>query len=188
MEHAPSTVLLRLPVATAKQLGLVPTAWDSLSALKGVVRHEGEAASIEAMHAAIAAGAVDSGVSEPSPYTEQPAPESHWNYRIMEFHEGGETWREFREVHYRHRRPEGYSAASASPFWYVDEGDEAATFTLDRMREALTKPILRPGDFRGSETDRRPDAAQRLANLGGSQPGMKDVPRRRQDPEDTSIR
>ncbi|WP_175773260.1 hypothetical protein [Paraburkholderia phenazinium] len=28
MEHAPGTVLLRLPVATAKQLGMVPPDWE----------------------------------------------------------------------------------------------------------------------------------------------------------------
>ena len=28
MEHAPGTVLLRLPVATARQLGLVPATWE----------------------------------------------------------------------------------------------------------------------------------------------------------------
>ncbi|WP_296655215.1 hypothetical protein [Paraburkholderia sp.] len=28
LEHAACTLLLRLPVATAKQLGLVPPAWD----------------------------------------------------------------------------------------------------------------------------------------------------------------
>lgn len=138
MNRAPGTVLLCLPVATAKQLGLVPGDWKNawehvadelfqLRALKGVVRHEGEAVSIEEMNAA-------SG----------PPPSSHWNYRVMEFSEGNETWREFREVYYRDGQPEHYAAVGDSPRW----GDnEEARLILDQMRVALDKPILRPSDF-----------------------------------------
>ncbi|QBQ95920.1 hypothetical protein [Paraburkholderia pallida] len=117
--------------------------------LKGAVRHEGEAAGTESMKAAIAAAPADAGGGRQLTDATQPAPEFHWNYRVMEFHEGGETWREFREVYYRNGEPEGYSSVYASPCW--DDDDEAARRILDRMRDALARPILRPGDFRRRE-------------------------------------
>ncbi|WP_233874416.1 hypothetical protein [Paraburkholderia adhaesiva] len=119
-----------------------------------------EAGSIESMYAASAAGAGNAGVGEPCADSGGPAPEFHWNYRVMEFDGGGETRREFREVYYRNGRPEGYSSVAASPVWDADAGGEAARRTLERMREALERPVLRPEDFRNpdnTESPRRDD-------------------------------
>jgi len=72
-----------------------------------------------------------------------------WNYRVMEFVEGSETWREIREVHYDKGVPTGYSAVSADVSWNPNDGDNDSTpmAILDRMREALSKPVLTPKDF-----------------------------------------
>ncbi|WP_233887961.1 antitoxin Xre/MbcA/ParS toxin-binding domain-containing protein [Paraburkholderia flagellata] len=81
-----------------------------------------------------------------------PEREALWQYRVMEFGEGNETWRDIREVYYCDGRPECYSVETASPFWFADEGDEAAMRVLDRMREALSRPVLRPRDFVARKT------------------------------------
>ncbi|WP_321930560.1 antitoxin Xre/MbcA/ParS toxin-binding domain-containing protein [Paraburkholderia guartelaensis] len=93
-----------------------------------------------------------------------PEREAPWQYRVMEFGEGDETWRDIREVYYRDGRPECYAVETASPYWFADEGDEAAMHVLDRMREALGRPVLRPRDF----VERETPAAQSTSVVRGA--------------------
>ena len=74
-----------------------------------------------------------------------------WNYRVIEFSsvESQETWRSICEVHYRDSVPVAYAETPAGVNWYPDAGDNDDTpfSILDRMREALTKPVLIASDF-----------------------------------------
>lgn len=75
-------------------------------------------------------------------------PESSWNYRVIECKApDGEHYRAFHEVHYKHGVPVSYSENSAVISWAVSEGDEAPMRALERMREALGKPVLTDEDF-----------------------------------------
>ena len=66
-------------------------------------------------------------------------PESHWNYRVLAFTIDGDVYFDIREVHYRHEKPELYSTSSS-----LIESDsiKSLNWTLNRMKEALKKPIL----------------------------------------------
>ncbi|MBN3856145.1 replication initiation protein [Paraburkholderia sp. Ac-20340] len=89
-------------------------------------------------------------VEEETP-TELPA--SSWNYRVMEFHPPDEErYRAIHEVHYRNGVPTSYSEDPATIGWSVNEGDQAALTALQRMSEALSKPVLFEEDF-GSLSD-----------------------------------
>ena len=79
---------------------------------------------------------------------------STWNYRVIEFitpspegmPEG--SWRAIHEVYYdENGRPNGYAESSAVIGWHTDEGDSAPFTILERMREALAKPVLIESDF-----------------------------------------
>ena len=74
---------------------------------------------------------------------------SHWNYRVIEFvSSDGEPWRSIHEVHYSDDgSTRAYGEEPASVTWDTSEGDEAALRILDRMTQALTKPILVESDF-----------------------------------------
>ena len=71
---------------------------------------------------------------------------SYWNYRVMQFTEGPETWRAIHEVHYDDDgKPVAYTENPAYVAWDADEGDP--TGILLRMAVAIDKPILTPADF-----------------------------------------
>jgi hypothetical protein len=75
-------------------------------------------------------------------------PASSWNYRVMEFaYEDGGTFRAIHEVYYSNGVPNGYAQDPAAILWGADEGDEGALLVLQRMREALAKPVLSEKDF-----------------------------------------
>jgi hypothetical protein len=75
------------------------------------------------------------------------APESSWNYRVMEFSEGEERWQAIHEVHYREGVPASYSEQPASVQWDAEDSNGTGHGILDRMRDSLNKPVLRPEDF-----------------------------------------
>lgn len=73
-----------------------------------------------------------------------------WNYRVYRTTEAmpDDTTAEcyqFIECHYDEMmRPQGYCRADLSSY----EGKEGLRWTLDRMSEALAKPVLNAEDFR----------------------------------------
>jgi hypothetical protein len=106
-----------------------------------------------------------------------PALDSGWQYRVMEFTDGDETWREIREVYYRHGRPDYYASESASPYWFPHQGPDAALHVVERMREALGGPVLRPGDFAEGKNDHDCPAveAQRVLHVAAVTGQVTDV-------------
>jgi len=78
-----------------------------------------------------------------------------WNYRVIErvtpsITQPGamDVYRAIHEVHYESDgHPIAYSAQPTTIGWDPAEGDEAPLAILDRMREALTKPVLTEQDF-----------------------------------------
>lgn len=73
---------------------------------------------------------------------------STWNYRVISFRHGEDAWCAIHEVYYDNGTPTAYSSTPAVAMWDPQEGDGAGNRTLDRMREALGKPVLTEGDFR----------------------------------------
>jgi hypothetical protein len=74
--------------------------------------------------------------------------EGSWNYRVMEFTADGETWRAIHEVYYRNGVPSGFAGTPAIVMWDPDDADEQGGLrVLQRMHEALSKPVLRGDDF-----------------------------------------
>lgn len=77
----------------------------------------------------------------------------HWNYRVIEFAADGDepARRELREVYYDEAgQPHAYGVA-AQVMW-DDEEDPATPYSiLERMREALSKPVLDARDFEPEE-------------------------------------
>ena len=73
----------------------------------------------------------------------------YWNYRIVEESTpDGDTWRAIHEVFYdEHDRPISVTVNPVGVYWYVEEGDQGGLGTLDKMREAFDKPILKATDF-----------------------------------------
>lgn len=69
-----------------------------------------------------------------------------WNYRVIEKEHDGEISRAIHEVHYENDVPVAYTENPASIVWEAD--DEEPKRVLERMREALDKPVLREEDFR----------------------------------------
>jgi hypothetical protein len=74
-------------------------------------------------------------------------PARYWNFRVMEFSHGDETWRAIHEVHYEHNVPVSYSENAAIVMWAPEEGETAGLAVVERMREAMGKPVLRESDF-----------------------------------------
>jgi hypothetical protein len=73
-----------------------------------------------------------------------------WNYRVIEFVDpSDEPWRAIFEVYYDDAgNPNGYNEDPAEVVSSDAEGVEAGLgWVLDRMREALAKPILVEHDF-----------------------------------------
>lgn len=76
---------------------------------------------------------------------------AHWNYRVMEFNTPDGSWRAIHEVHYDDEgRPRAYTENPTQLVWEVDEGDGSPKTTIERLREALDKPVLTPADFPAS--------------------------------------
>lgn len=82
----------------------------------------------------------ESSTSSPSKRT--------WNYRVISFRHGEEAWCAIHEVYYDDGVPTGHTVEPAVAMWDPEEGDDAGVRTLERMREALAKPVLTESDFR----------------------------------------
>lgn len=74
-----------------------------------------------------------------------------WNYRVIEFIDPStnEPWRAIHEVHYDDSgRASSYSESPAVVVSVDPAGEPAAlSWVLDRMREALNRPVLVESDF-----------------------------------------
>ncbi len=73
-----------------------------------------------------------------------------WNYRVIEFVDPKEgQWRAIHEVYYDDNgKPEGYTAIPAQLLAFHDSGESRdLRWILDRMREALDRPVLTERDF-----------------------------------------
>lgn len=77
-----------------------------------------------------------------------------WSYRIIEHEDdgSGNKWHAIHEVHYEDDKPYGYvedpatvtaSAHAEPPLFRVTDFQ----WQLDRMSEAIIKPVLRAADF-----------------------------------------
>lgn len=74
----------------------------------------------------------------------------HWNYRAIRFEHGEDSHIAIHEVHYQDGMPVAYSETPAVALWSVEEPDGTGLAILDRMREALVKPVLRESEFQAS--------------------------------------
>lgn len=81
------------------------------------------------------------------------SPGRSWNYRVMEFTAEGDSWRAIHEVHYTNGVPTAYTANPAVVFWDQDGTNDQGPWVLDRMREALGKPVLTEKDFGKGASD-----------------------------------
>jgi hypothetical protein len=74
-----------------------------------------------------------------------------WNFRVMEFRDPDteEVWQAIHEVHYDGSgKPIGYSTYPTGVVSHDDGGHQKALgWVLDRMREALDRPVLVESDF-----------------------------------------
>jgi hypothetical protein len=77
----------------------------------------------------------------------------HWNYRAIRFEHGEDSHIAIHEVHYQDGMPVAYSETPAVVLWSVEEPDGAGLAILDRMREALVKPVLLESEFQGSRRE-----------------------------------
>lgn len=71
----------------------------------------------------------------------------YWNHRVVDMSEenGGEPLFEIREVYYEDNgMPSGHCETPV-----MSETMEGLAQTLDRMKEALAQPVLKPEDFKG---------------------------------------
>ena len=66
----------------------------------------------------------------------------------MSFRHGEDAWCAIHEVYYENGVPTAYSTTPAVAMWDPEEGDGAGSRTVDRFREALSKPVLTVDDFR----------------------------------------
>jgi len=73
---------------------------------------------------------------------------THWNYRVIEFSNvDSDPFRQIHEVHYdANGKPEAYSESPAAIMWDVSE-ENLALEILEKMKEALNKPVLLITDF-----------------------------------------
>lgn len=70
-----------------------------------------------------------------------------WNYRAIRFEHGEDSHVAIHEVHYEKGRPVSYSETPAPVMWFAVEGPATGLNILERMREALEKPLLTEADF-----------------------------------------
>lgn len=70
-----------------------------------------------------------------------------WNYRVMKFvDEDEEPYHQIHEVYYdKEGHPNGYTENAVSVL--STEGIDGLSWVLEKMAEALTKPILEESDF-----------------------------------------
>lgn len=101
--------------------------------------------SVEDWLQAIAARAATT--SQPSAPETTEAPAKHWNCRVIEFPSDEETWYAIHEVYYERGTPVAYSESPAVPGWTMDDGPRAGLNRLEKLKEALSKPILKTSDF-----------------------------------------
>lgn len=80
-------------------------------------------------------------------------PARSWNYRAIHFEHGEDSHVAIHEVHYEEGRPISYSETPAPVLWFEAEGPGTGLAILERMREALEKPIMTVEDF--SQASRR---------------------------------
>jgi hypothetical protein len=74
-----------------------------------------------------------------------------WNYRVMEFPGDDGPIRGIHEVYYDEKgEPWLYAVEASAVVWAVEDGDESPIELLEHMKEALSKPILRPSDFKNA--------------------------------------
>ena len=73
----------------------------------------------------------------------QPATRGTWNYRVMRFESGEDAWEAIHEVYYEGGRLVAYSAEPAVAMWNELDKPLGALRCLARMKEALSKPVLR---------------------------------------------
>lgn len=71
-----------------------------------------------------------------------------WNYRVISFKQGEDSWCAIHEVYYEGGVPVAYAESPAVVLWDVEEGERVGHSCLDRMREALSKPFLTEEAFR----------------------------------------
>lgn len=84
-----------------------------------------------------------------------------WNYRVIEFvtpsgiaGQPDDVWRAVHEVFYdKEGNPTSYGENPAAVGWDMPDGDPLAL--LDRMREAITKPVLSEQNFPNRQLPRR---------------------------------
>ena len=78
----------------------------------------------------------------------EPPPRRTWNYRVMRFEHGEDAWEAIHEVHYEGGRLLAYSTEPAVLMWNESDGSLAALRCMERMKEALLKPVLTEADFK----------------------------------------
>ena len=79
-----------------------------------------------------------------------------WNYRVIYHHEEqpGESWHGIHEVYYAEDNDDHPVSYKTDHIGVMStEGIEGLGWVLDRMREALAKPVLTPGDFPKPENE-----------------------------------
>lgn len=81
-----------------------------------------------------------------------------WNYRVLSFRHGDEAWQAIHEVHYRDGVPIAYTETPAVVLWDPDDVDGGLR-SLERMREALSKPVLTDTDFKTGQDGSTPASA-----------------------------
>lgn len=75
-------------------------------------------------------------------------PISHWNCReIASTQAAGETWFAVHEVYYANGLPRSRAEAPAAVEWSSEDGVDGGERRLEKLREALRKPVLRDQDF-----------------------------------------
>lgn len=70
-----------------------------------------------------------------------------WNYRVLSFTHGEDAWCAIHEVYYDDDVPTAYSSSPAVVLWDPNGEDGAGIRIVERMMEALGKPVLTEGDF-----------------------------------------
>ena len=76
-----------------------------------------------------------------------------WNHRVIATEHNGETWLAIHEVHYSDGKPDG---RSTNPIPVGSNTIKGLRWTLNRMKEALKKPVLWGGDRFPQEYEHKP--------------------------------
>lgn len=105
-------------------------------------------ATVQASSESTAAGNVPSAQTASDESSPSYPSKRTWNYRVISFRHGEEAWCAIHEVYYDDGVPTGHTVEPAVAIWDPAEGEDAGVRTLERMREALAKPVLTESDFR----------------------------------------